>query len=222
MSNLLAAQEPKDTPLNTIISSLEKHYNSKPLEIAESFQFGTRNQKEREPISDYIVALKKLSLHCNYGDFFDRALRNRFVCGLTSTKIQNKLLNTETLTFEKARLDAGSMKKNENNIQEFRPVQEQQGIMNEIRAKNNPRRQTDTGASKVNEEHSCFRCGGNHVPGPVNLEVLNVLAVGSRVTSCLSVVQSKILISSLLPKVIFRLCPQLAVTDVMPGKTFLS
>ena len=43
LRNLLAPQKTKGTPLNTISTR-----NPKPLEFAESFRFGTRNQKEGE------------------------------------------------------------------------------------------------------------------------------------------------------------------------------
>jgi len=92
------------------------------LEIAESFHFGTCYQKQDESISDFIVALKKLSIHCSYGELLNRALRDRFVCGLNNPKIQNKLLNTEDLSFEKACQIAKSMEMGEKNTQEFRPV----------------------------------------------------------------------------------------------------
>ena len=94
--------KPKDTPFVDIVHVLEKHDNPKPLEIVQSFHFGTRNQKSRESVGDYMLALKKLAVHCNYSEFLDRVLRDRFVCGLSNPKIQNKLLNTEDLTFEKA------------------------------------------------------------------------------------------------------------------------
>ena len=85
-----------------IVQTLRNHYDPAPLEITESFHFGMRNQQTEESISDYIVALKKLSIYCNYGEFLNLALRDRFVCGLNNVKIQNKLLNTSSLTFDTA------------------------------------------------------------------------------------------------------------------------
>ena len=102
-----------------IVRALEKHYNPKPLEIAQSFHFGTQNQTSGESIGHYVLALKKLAIHCNYGEFLDRALGDRFVCGLSNPKIQNKLLNTEDLTFEKACRIAKAMKMAEKNTQVF-------------------------------------------------------------------------------------------------------
>ncbi|CAB4030743.1 Transposon Tf2-9 poly, partial [Paramuricea clavata] len=93
-----------------------------PLEIAESFHFGTRSQKPCGSIGEYVVALKKLSIHCNFGEFLNRALRDRFVCGLNNVKIQNKLLTTENITFDKACQIAKSMEMAERNTQEFHPT----------------------------------------------------------------------------------------------------
>ena len=81
------------------------------------------------------MALKKLSIHCNYGEFLNRALRDRFVCGLNNPKIQNKLLNTEDLLFEKAFQIAKSMEMAEKNTQEYPPVSASdgsQGIVNKL------------------------------------------------------------------------------------------
>ena len=41
LSNLLVPTKPKDTQFTDIVRILEKHYNPKPLEIAQSFHFGT-------------------------------------------------------------------------------------------------------------------------------------------------------------------------------------
>ena len=79
ISNLVVPKKLKEIPLTELIKFLEKHYNPHPLEIAESFHFGTRNQKQGESMNDFIVALKKLPICCNYGQFLDRALRDRFV-----------------------------------------------------------------------------------------------------------------------------------------------
>ena len=152
LSNLLVPKKAKDTLFADIVKALEKHYNPAPLEIAERFHFGTRYQKQDESICDVIVALKKLSIHCNYGEFLNRALRDRFVCGLNNPKIQNKLLNTEDLSFEKACQIAKSMEMAEKNTQESRPVSasdDSQGLVNKLETVNT-------------KEPSCYRCGGKH------------------------------------------------------------
>ena len=78
LSNLLAPAKPKDTPFADIVIILEKHYNPKPLEIAQSFHFGTRKQESRESISDYVLALRRLAVHCDlwqvFGSCFTRPI----------------------------------------------------------------------------------------------------------------------------------------------------
>ena len=73
-SHLLAPAKPKDTQFTDIVRILEKHYNPKLLELAQSFHFGTQSQKSEESVSDYVLALKRLAVHCNYGEYLNRAL----------------------------------------------------------------------------------------------------------------------------------------------------
>ena len=157
LRNLLAPAKPKDTLFTDIVRILEKHYSPKPLEIAQSFHFGTRNQKSEESVSDYVLALKKLAVHCNYGEYLNRALRGRFVCGLNNPKIQNKLLNTEDLTFEKACGIAKTMEMADRNTQEFHPSSSDTIKVNKLTE--NVRENID---SKNTEQLSCPRCGGSH------------------------------------------------------------
>lgn len=41
----------------TIITKLKNHFDLKPLEIAESYKFGSRDQKNGEMIIQFILAL---------------------------------------------------------------------------------------------------------------------------------------------------------------------
>ena len=51
--------------LTTLLSN---HYTSGSNEVIESFKFDERKQGDRESVSDYIVVLKKISIHCRFGD----------------------------------------------------------------------------------------------------------------------------------------------------------
>ena len=76
-------------------------------------------------MNDCILVLKKqnLSIHCNFYQYLNRALRDRFVCGLRDFKIQNKLLNTEHLTFDDACQIATAMEMSSKQAQEMHPSQ---------------------------------------------------------------------------------------------------
>ncbi|UYV65404.1 hypothetical protein LAZ67_3004252 [Cordylochernes scorpioides] len=60
------------------------------------------DQKSGETISKYIIRLKEQAQRCNFGDFLQESLRDRFVAGIIDTSTQKKLLQEEGLTFEGA------------------------------------------------------------------------------------------------------------------------
>ena len=103
-----------------IAQVLKKHYNRKRSEIAQSFNFCSWNQKSEESGSDYV--LKRLAVHCNYGEHLNQALWERFVCGPNNVKILNKVLNVEDLLFKKACSIAETMKGEDRDTQEFHPL----------------------------------------------------------------------------------------------------
>ena len=70
LCSLISPQKPKDKTFEDILLVLTKHFDPAPLEIVESYRFGTRNRGKDESISEYIVALKKLAIHCNCWKFF--------------------------------------------------------------------------------------------------------------------------------------------------------
>ncbi|XP_063961269.1 uncharacterized protein K02A2.6-like [Lytechinus pictus] len=170
LANLLAPSKPKDATFDDIIDKLKNHFDPKPLEIAESYKFGTRNQKQGETVGEFIIALKNLSLHCNYGSFLNRALRDRFVCGLADERIQNKLLNTQDLDFDKACQIALSMEMASINARELRSVHNA-GSVNSQKSYTRKAKPTSRGgkpkpSNAESKKHgNCYRCNSrNHPP----------------------------------------------------------
>ena len=52
---------------------------------------------ENETITEYLAELRKLTLNCDFKDFLDQALRDRFVCGLQNNSIRWRLLAEKKL-----------------------------------------------------------------------------------------------------------------------------
>ena len=106
---------------------LQKHYTSGTNELAESYNFDTRYQKESETVSEYIVALKKLSIHSGFGDEeqVKKRLRNRLVAGVRSDAIKNRLLSEgAALTWDKAVEISTSMDTAQQNSKMMKPAEE--------------------------------------------------------------------------------------------------
>ena len=81
---------------------LVQHYKPTPLIIAERFAFHKRDQLPEEKVNDFLMVLRKLAQSCDFGDFLEQALRDRFVCGLANVSVQKRLLTEKNLTLERA------------------------------------------------------------------------------------------------------------------------
>jgi hypothetical protein len=109
LRSLVAPGKPSEKTYDQLVQLLQQHYAPKPLIIAERFRFYRHCQKAGEPVADFLAELRRLSIRCEFGDFLDQALRDRFVCGVTSPALQKRLLSEATLTLTKALELAQSM-----------------------------------------------------------------------------------------------------------------
>ena len=90
LKSLLAPDLPKSKSYEDLSKTLKVHYKPKPLVIAERFHFYQRSQALGESVADFAADLRCLSIHCEFkADWFDEALRDRFVCGLRNEATQN-------------------------------------------------------------------------------------------------------------------------------------
>jgi len=100
--NKTAPADPYTLPFGDLVTNLGEFYAPKPLEITKNFRFHQRKQKEGKSVKDFIAALHKLSIHCNFGPYLKTVLRNQIIFGLSSLRAQSRLLETKELTFDKA------------------------------------------------------------------------------------------------------------------------
>ena len=103
LSGLCSPDKAASKSLDQMLKKLKNHFEPMPNEMAESFKFWTRVKKDNESITDYSLAIKKLTAHANFPDF-NRWLHDRFVTGLNRSHaaVQEKLSNMTNLTFERA------------------------------------------------------------------------------------------------------------------------
>ena len=100
---------------------VKQHFNPKPSPIVRRFEFNTRCQKEGESVSEFVTALRKIAEHCEFRDVLDDMMRDRIICGISSKRTQQRLLQEADLTYAKAHdmaLAAETAQKNSECLQE--------------------------------------------------------------------------------------------------------
>ncbi|XP_043249938.1 uncharacterized protein K02A2.6-like [Colletes gigas] len=191
----LAPLEPYTQTYATITSHLEEFYAPTPLEIAENYRFHQRKQTEGESIHQFVAALHKLSINCNFGSYLKTALRNQFVFGLVSRRTQARLLETKELSFDKAVEIALSMELTEKDVNQIQaagsatveymghrePPSTKKGRQTQhknpssfAKTKRSPQNTYNNNSNssthyRVNNNVSCFRYGGKHLASKCSL-----------------------------------------------------
>ena len=89
-SFVLSDDDKKD--LKAIITHFDEYFLPQRNIIYERFIFNSANQKETESIEEYVTKLKNLANSCEFGILKEDLIRDRFVIGLNSDSIREKLL----------------------------------------------------------------------------------------------------------------------------------
>ena len=104
LQDLFAPDDPCSKSLDALFTSLRQHYSPRRLQLAERFRLHKCVQTETQSVTDYIAALRALSLHCGCNAAtLEETLRDIFIVGLRSGHIQRELITKpDTLTFKEA------------------------------------------------------------------------------------------------------------------------
>ena len=147
LRDLLSPVKPSEKTFDELKQVLEGHYNPKKVVIAERFRFHRRSQAAGESVVEYVAELRRVTANCDFGDYLDQALRDRFVCGLLSDSIQRRLLTESDLSFTRAvEIGQGMEAAARDTLQ----LKGSEGVVHVVNRK---------------QEKPCYRCGrSNHAP----------------------------------------------------------
>uniref|UniRef100_A0A1I8GLH3 G_PROTEIN_RECEP_F1_2 domain-containing protein n=1 Tax=Macrostomum lignano TaxID=282301 RepID=A0A1I8GLH3_9PLAT len=103
LRNLVAPAKPENKTFKELKDEIEKHVvPQKKLVVAERYKFNLLKQDEYESAADFENRLRAQADRCQFGDFLQEALRDRFVAGLRSESVVKELLIKDPLTLELA------------------------------------------------------------------------------------------------------------------------
>ena len=89
--NLLTPVKPSEKTFAEIVEILKTHLNPKPIVIAERYKFYQRTQHVGESLNCFLSEIRKMTEYCEFGNFLEDAIRDRFVCGITNVSIRKRL-----------------------------------------------------------------------------------------------------------------------------------
>ena len=94
-------RKPTDKPFAELVNLVKNHSNPRPSSVVYRFKFNSRFRKQGETIQQYVAELRNLSEYCEFGDQFEKMLRERLVCEVNDERIQRRLLDENQLEFKK-------------------------------------------------------------------------------------------------------------------------
>ena len=144
LRNLLSPAKPQEKSFAELTAELKKHFEPKKVIIAERFSFHRRNQTLDESIADYVDELRKLTINCDFGDYLEEALRDRFICGLHREPTQKQLLTEAELTFKRTVEIAKGIEAADKKSQQFKKAESVE--VNKFTRNSKP-------------SQPCYRCG---------------------------------------------------------------
>ena len=74
LNNLVRPVKLQDKSPDELLALLKSHFEPRIVVIAERFRFYQRLQREGETIANCKADLRRLSKHCEFGDYLDAAL----------------------------------------------------------------------------------------------------------------------------------------------------
>ena len=90
------------TKYDVVVKKFESHYKPQKNTAVNRLKFKRRMQLEGESVTDFITDVNNLVKTCEYGDQEDTMAADQIMLGVRDSTLQEKLVNTESLTVTKA------------------------------------------------------------------------------------------------------------------------
>ena len=161
LRNLMQPAKPGEKRYGELVSALKDHYNPTPSETIQRSRFNSRFRKQGESVAAFVAELRALAEFCNYGDSLENMIRDRIVCGIMHSKIQQKLLAEKPDTLKRAVEIAQGMETALKNAKELSQQEAGTPAAESINRVTPPGRGKDTGSSRSKPKFrgTCFCCG---------------------------------------------------------------
>lgn len=94
---------PNEEAIPTLVEVLKQQYQPSGLLEANRFTFHQRAQHAQESVFEFISALQTLAVQCDWGAFYDNAMKSQLIVGIRHADTRLKLIGTANLTWANAK-----------------------------------------------------------------------------------------------------------------------
>ena len=159
LKDLCSPTKPNTKSFEELVTCLQDHLQPKPMIIAERYKFHKRNQGHTETVSEYLAALRRAATECKFEGFLEKALRDRFVCGLTSEPLRRRLLLEKELSLTKATEIAVVMEAADKDSKAIEEAKQNEAAVNVLQKPNRPKLDKRTPQATADTCYHCRRKG---------------------------------------------------------------
>ena len=92
LKDLAFPEEVSRKTFNQLLELLRSHFKKSRTPMADRLLLHNRKQGEKETLTEFIAALKKIASTCDYGAELENRLRDAFLFGVKNQKILNRLI----------------------------------------------------------------------------------------------------------------------------------
>ncbi|UYV64919.1 K02A2.6-like [Cordylochernes scorpioides] len=153
VGNKESPELPKNKTFEELTEKLNTHFSPKRSIIVQRFIFVKRMQETEESVSQYLVAIKRLTATCEFWNFLEDSLRDKFVCGLSDSRIQKKILSEGNVSLARVMEIALSMEAAEQNIKLFHAGELEKSV---------DKLRIEMQRESKNGKRKCKHCGNLH------------------------------------------------------------
>ena len=158
--DLVAPTKPTEKTFAELVKIVKNHQQPPPSIIVQRFYFNTRIQEMEETVSEFVAGLRRLSECCQFAATLDDMLRDRLVCGIRDSRLQQHPLAETYLIFQKALDSSQAIEAAERNARDLQAKKTPKPIL----ALNQPTRPPySQGRPKSSDNQTkCYRCGSSY------------------------------------------------------------
>ncbi|XP_039446973.1 uncharacterized protein LOC120426288 isoform X3 [Culex pipiens pallens] len=113
IKRLFPSKDLKQLTFKEITDALLKRYDKQVAGFIQRFQFYNRKQGLYESAEDFILDVKQHAELCDFGAFKDVAIRDRLICGMADSVLQENMFDEDDLSL--ARVEKLIMNREANN-----------------------------------------------------------------------------------------------------------